>query len=259
MDAELFVTHARMEDAHWWFLGRRQILNAILERCTTPGTETLVMDVGCGTGGNSAEFAKRYSVLGVEPHDAAVKLARIRFPHIAFVGGRAPDDVLAEAARTDVFVLTDVLEHVEKDRPMVEALVAAAKPGAHFLLTVPANQALWTEHDVSHGHFRRYSLESFRAVWENLPIETRLLSYYNTRLYPVVYTLRRLSQLRNAPPSHNDTDLSLPPPPVNRALQAVLAGESRRLVNQIDRRGSAYRRGVSVIGLFRKTGAESNA
>lgn len=259
MDAQLFVTHARMEDSHWWFLARRRILQAVLRACVPAGEGKRVLDVGCGTGGNSAAFATGYSVVGVEPSDAAVDLARQRFPGIEFVGGSAPEDVLDEARLTDVFVLTDVLEHVERDRSLVERLVSVAKPGAYFLITVPANQDLWTEHDVSHGHFRRYTLETFGALWGNLPVDVRLLSYFNSRLYPVVYALRRLSQLRNKPASHNDTDLSLPPGPVNRALAAVFAGEAGRLVGRIGRSGTAYRRGVSVIGLMQKKSAGADA
>lgn len=259
MDAQLFVTHARMEDTHWWFLARRQILNAVLEACVPAGKERRVLDVGCGTGGNSAAFANNYTVVGVEPSEAAVSLARVRFPDITFVGGCAPDDVLAEAGRTDVFVLTDVLEHVEHDRSMVERLVSVAKPGALFLTTVPANQALWTEHDVSHGHFRRYTLESFGALWQDVPVGVKLLSYFNSRLYPVVYGLRRLHQWRSKLASHNDTDLSLPWFPINRTLQAVFAGEAKRLVKRIGRTGSAYRRGVSVIGLFQKEFPDADA
>ncbi len=248
-----------MEDAHWWFLARRQILNAVLEASVPAGNGQRLLDVGCGTGGNSAAFAERYTVVGVEPSEAAVNLARVRFPNITFVGGMAPDDVLAEAARTDVFLLTDVLEHIEHDQSMVERLVSVAKPGALFLITVPANQELWTEHDVSHGHFRRYTLESFGALWRDLPVEVELLSYFNSRLYPLVYGLRRLHQWRNKPASHNDTDLSLPASLVNRALQAVFAGESKRLVRRIGRPDSAYRRGVSLIGLFRKQTAGAHA
>lgn len=252
MDAQLFVTHALMEDTHWWFLARRRILNAVLNACVPAGKEARVLDVGCGTGGNSAAFAKNYTVVGVEPSEAAVSMARLRFPDISFVGGSAPDDVLGEAGRTDVFVLTDVLEHVEHDRLMVERLVSAAKRGAYFLATVPANQELWTEHDESHGHFRRYTLESFGALWQDMPVDVKLLSYFNSRLYPLIYAHRRLHQWRNTPASHNDTDLSLPWFPVNDILESVFVGEGKHLVKRIGRTGSAYRRGVSVIGLFQK-------
>ena len=39
---------------------------------------------------------------------------------------------------------------------MLSGLLAAAAPGAYFLLTVPADESLWSEHDESFGHYRRY-------------------------------------------------------------------------------------------------------
>ncbi|MGK2961465.1 MAG: class I SAM-dependent methyltransferase [Gemmatimonadaceae bacterium] len=252
MDADLFATHARMEDAHWWFRARQQILNAILRTRFPPGRKARLLDVGCGTGGTSARFPSNFEVVGVEPSEPAVELARKRFPQIEFVAGLAPDAVLDHARNTDIFVLTDVLEHIEHDRSMVERLVKVAKPDALFLTTVPANEDLWTEHDVSHGHYRRYTLESFGVLWQNLPVEVKLLSYYNYRLYPLVYASRRISQLRRKAASHNDTDLSLPPAPLNRALEAIFAGEARRIVGHIDAGKPAYERGVSIIALFQK-------
>ena len=39
---------------------------------------------------------------------------------------------------------------------MLSELLAAASPGCYFLLTVPADPSLWSEHDESFGHYRRY-------------------------------------------------------------------------------------------------------
>ena len=38
----------RIEEEHWWFVGKRKILNALLQR--DPG-EGILLDLGCGTGG----------------------------------------------------------------------------------------------------------------------------------------------------------------------------------------------------------------
>ena len=71
--------------------------------------------------------------------------------------------------------------------PLFSELLAAARPGTYFLLTVPADQGLWSEHDKSFGHYRRYDLHRFEQIWQGLPVTPLLASYYNTRLYPGVW------------------------------------------------------------------------
>jgi SAM-dependent methyltransferase len=252
MRESFFATHAAMEDAHWWFLARRDILEVILSECARRGSTGTVLDIGCGTGGNTARFAHYGRAIGVEPSPEAVRLARQRFPSLTFVEGFAPDDVLREASLADVFVLTDVLEHVEEDSVLVGRLVGVAKPGAFFIVTVPANEKLWTEHDVSHGHYRRYSMESFTTLWAGAGVDTTLLSYFNSRLLPLVYTVRQWERWRGKAFGEAGTDLRLPPRPVNSVLRKIFAGESAVLRRHFGKPGSAYRDGVSLIGVFQK-------
>lgn len=252
MRESFFATHAAMEDAHWWFLARRDILEAMLSECSRLGATGPVLDVGCGTGGNTARFARTHQAVGVEPSPEAVRLARERFPSLTFVEGFAPDAVREEASGADVFVLTDVLEHVKEDRELVERLVGTAKVGAFFIITVPANEKLWTEHDVSHGHFRRYSLESFTKLWRGVGVESMLLSYFNSRLLPLVYLVRKWEQWTGRATGEAGTDLRLPSPRVNSVLRGIFSGESSALRRHFGKPGVAYRNGVSLIGVFRK-------
>lgn len=252
MQESFFATHAAMEDVHWWFLGRRDILDAILGECTLRGATGTVLDIGCGTGGNTARFARTHRSVGVEPSPEAVRLARDRFPSIEFVEGTAPDAVLDEAAAADVLVLTDVLEHVKDDVGLVARLVNVAKPGAFFIITVPANEKLWTEHDVTHGHFRRYSIESFAMLWETVGVDTALLSYFNSRLLPFVYVVRQWERWKGRATGEGGTDLRLLPRPINTTLRAIFGGEAEALRRRFGKRGPAYRDGVSLIGVFQK-------
>ena len=123
-----------------------------------------------------------------------------------------------------------------------------------YLLTVPADPSLWSSHDVAHGHFRRYTLASFRALWAPLPLRARLCSYYNTRLYPAVKAVRWLNQQLGRSSGENDTDLSIPPRPVNRWLEQILAGEAERLKAGVDQPNLPYARGVSLVALLEKQG-----
>ena len=150
-------------------------------------------------------------------------------------------------------LLMDVLEHVEDDFLLLSRLLEQLPEGGHLLLTVPADPRLWSEHDESFGHFRRYDLDRLEAVWSGLPVTPRLVSYYNTRLYPVIRAVRGISNRRGKAGGASGTDFSLPPAPVNRSLEGLFAGEARALLRSLDRAGApAYRRGASLIALLRR-------
>jgi hypothetical protein len=144
-----------------------------------------------------------------------------------------------------VLLMSDVLEHVANDQELLNRAIAVVPSGSHLVLTVPADPALWSQHDVDFGHFRRYRREHFQALWRNAPVDERLLSPFNARLRPLIAALRRL-----APGTSNN--LKLPVGPLNGFLQRVFAGEAAALVNAIDRNAPPFRRGVSLIAVLRK-------
>ncbi|MGC4001909.1 MAG: hypothetical protein QM811_01660 [Pirellulales bacterium] len=63
----------------------------------------------------------------------------------------------------DLVMLNDVLEHVRDDFLLLSRVMAELRPGAICLLTVPADMALWSPHDVAFGHYRRYDRAGSRA------------------------------------------------------------------------------------------------
>jgi hypothetical protein len=120
---------------------------------------------------------------------------------------------------------------------------------------VPANDALWSSHDEVLGHFRRYDRSQLELVWQGLPVTPLLLSYYNTRLYPVIRLVRALNRYGGKSFGHRGTDLYLPPDPVNRLLASLFAGESRVLKDCLQgRRPEGYRYGASLIAILRVDG-----
>ena len=217
-----------------------------------PLESKVVVDVGCGTGANIASLADQYECVGIDPSEVAVEHARRRFPDVTFLHGLGLEGLGDLAARTDAFLLMDVLEHVEDDRKLLTEVVDSLRPGGHILITVPANMRLWSEHDVSHGHYRRYDPEMLRAVWEDLPVTELLVSHFNSRLYPIVRMLRVLSKRRGHAGGEEGSDLSMPLRPANAVLRRLFRGESRRLVRALDRGTPGYRRGVSLVAVLRR-------
>lgn len=253
MHAAQFALHAQIEQRHWWFVGRRQILRTLAHALVPPDRSSLVVDVGCGTGANAAALAAEYRCVGIDTSPDAVQRAQQRFPQVDFVCGRAPDDLGNLAAEARLFLLTDVLEHVEDDFAMLSDLLAAMSPGALLLLTVPAGPELWSQHDESFGHYRRYTLPRLATVWDGLPVRVRLLSYFNARLYPLVRLVRWRSQRRGRASGQAGTDFALPWRPMNWALGRLFAGEAARLLRVLrGRRRRGYRRGVSLVAVLER-------
>ena len=261
MQTAQFELHAEIEDRHWWFVARRRILAEVVRGVLPPDPTTTILDVGCGAGGNAAALAGDYRCLGIDASPVAIDLARQRFPGVKFLCGLAPQDVPPEIlAATRLVMLNDVLEHVRDDYALLSTLIAAMAPGTFFLLTVPAGPELWSPHDESFGHFRRYRSADFRALWADLPVKTRLASHFNSRLYPLIWAIRRWNRWRGFTAGSAGTDFSLPPAWLNRCLTSVFAGEGRRLASMVDRSaGAGYAPGVSLVALLRARAGRDGA
>ena len=252
MKPELFDLHAAVEEEHWWFVGRRRVMRTLLADILPPGGTRTVVDVGCGTGANIASLAGDYNVLGLDTSQEAIRSSQNRFPGVEFVCGRVPQDLGETARNVDAFLLMDVLEHVPDPRALLSAITNILKPGGYVLITVPADMRLWTEHDVNFGHYCRYDIATLREVWKDLPVREHLVSYFNSRLYPIVYAIRKVTGWWKKPWGKAGSDLSVPPALVNTLLARTFAGESRRLVKAITAPRLAYRKGVSIVAILER-------
>ena len=252
MKTSQYELHAQIEQQHWWFLARRQIMVEIVRRIAP--AKSRVVDIGCGTGANLAALARDFTCVGIDPSPVAIQLAQARFPEIRFICGSASEGLSPPCDQASVYLLMDILEHVRDDFLLLSQVLSSVRPGAHVLITVPAEPNLWSAHDVSFGHYRRYDQARFERLWSGLPVKTRLVSYYNARLYPLVKTIRTISRFRGRAAGVAGTDFRVPCPTINRALERAFTGEARRLIGLLEgryRRG--FKRGVSLIAVLERT------
>ena len=234
MQSAQFQLHARFEEHHWWFVARRRILRRMAAELVPPSRDSLVIDIGCGTGANIAALAADYRTIGIDTSAEAIDLARQRFPAVEFVQGFAPADLGAAIADAKLVLMMDVLEHVADDFALFSSIAAAMSPGALLLVTVPADLRLWNQHDESFGHYRRYDRERLAQVWEGLPLAPRLVSHFNARLYPLIRGVRTVNRFRGQTAGAAGTDFQIPPKPFNSLLENVFAGEAHALANVLD-------------------------
>jgi SAM-dependent methyltransferase len=246
MQEGLFAAHHALEERHWWFRARRRALLELGTSLLPPSG--CIVDVGCGTGADVAAFPPSYERHGVDASATAIGFAQQRHQDVRFEVAALPGAGADTIGRADLVLLCDVLEHVEDHDGFLRWLLAAMKPGAHLLLTVPADPRLWSPHDEVYGHYRRYTPDSLSALWTGLPVQVRLLAPFNRILYPAARIARALASRLGRSWGSEQSDLGLPWAPLNRLLERIFSLEVSALRSALDNGAGRVRgNGVSLF------------
>lgn len=228
MNAEAYREMARVQDEHWWFSGRREILREQLKSLSLP-RDAAILEVGSGTGANLRLLSEFGEVTGLEMSCEAVSLAQTSARNqglsITLLTGRCPDALTGITKRFDLICLFDVLEHIEADTESLAALVRLLKPEGRLVLTVPAYRWLWGPHDVNCHHVRRYSAHSLERACADAGVSLARLSYFNTVLFPLAVAGRMFEKLSGRRSGATQT----PSAPINKLLAFVFALERHLL------------------------------
>ncbi len=224
MDPKAYEQMAAVEDVHWWFVARRQILSQVIRSLLlSPGAQ--ILDVGCGSGGNLPMLKQHGSVKAMEYGEEARQLATAR--QVAEVqAAHLPDQIPFSGEAFDLVVMLDVLEHLDQDTASLQALRIRLKPEGWLLLTVPAYPFLWSQHDVVNHHKRRYTRSQLLQVVQQAGYRIHYISFFNTILFPIVLIVRVLNKALGR---QGGDDLTLPSPWVNRILGQIFGFERQFL------------------------------
>src|ERR1041385_4002474 len=172
-----------MEGKHWWFVGRRKIIESFIKRiCGDLGKRRpRILDVGCGTGANLQMLANYGVAEGVDISPEALEFCRARGLSKVRLG---PVEALPFAdASFDLVTGLDVVEHLDDDVAGLSELRRVLRPGGRALLFVPAFMFLWgVQDDISH-HRRRYTRAELTAAIEQAGLSVERLTYANITFF----------------------------------------------------------------------------
>ena len=250
MDLTYEAKYHQLEERHWWFAGRRDVVYDLIQRLQLSPTAA-ILEIGCSGGPLMQRLrAAGYADLtGIDVSAPAIELAQARgVPNVSVMDGAALE--FADT-RFDLVIASDVLEHIENEAKALSEWTRVLKPGGQMLVFVPAHSYLWSEHDVVNHHFRRYSRAGLVAALIRAGLRPSRSSFWNAAMYFPTAALRLGRRLVSGPVSSEKKpgatgDLHHFAGPANAALLGWVKAENR-LLRHVD-----LPLGVSVFALAQK-------
>jgi SAM-dependent methyltransferase len=231
MESAFYEDYYRHEISHWWFRWRYDLITGLVASLKR-NDSFRILDAGCGTGQMTTKLGEIGEAFGLDSALEAITFARSRGVG-RLVRGSITAPPFAEGS-FDCALALDVIEHVDDDMGILTSLFHVVKPGGSLIITVPAFDSLWSEHDEINHHKRRYRASQLHLMIQEAGFDVERVTYCNTALYvPVLVTRkvknawRGLSRKWAGEQRPLQSDLGDYPRPVNDALYLLMKAEMR--------------------------------
>src|SRR4030095_13273310 len=178
MERIVYDRMAELDERHWWYRARRDILGELIRREISLPAEARILEVGCGTGHNLPRLGACGHVDAIEIDEAARDIASQRLGH-PVMNAPLPELNGVRPGTYDLIAMLDVLEHVEADREALVSLASKLRSGGRILITVPAHPWMWRAPDVLNPHHRRYTRRALREVVAAAELKLEMMSWFN--------------------------------------------------------------------------------
>jgi SAM-dependent methyltransferase len=178
---------------YWWYRARTELLEVVLGPYV--GEAGRVLDVGSADGPSVAWLKSDQRVaVDMDPRglsgSEAVCASAVALPFA--------DESF------DVVGAFDVLEHCDPEQQAVREFTRVLRVGGRLLMSVPAYQWAWTEHDVRAGHHRRYTRRRLMDAVGKDDLRVVRCSYAFAGVFPFFAAERAMRRLKPpAPADHN--------------------------------------------------------
>jgi len=243
MEQHTYAIMDEVEGSHWWFVGRRAILETFLRQIVSSlesrlqaaksgepskgGTlnELRILDVGCGTGANLEMLSQFGEPEGVDVSDDALEFCRRKGLKVQ----KGLAETLPYADETfDLTTALDVVEHLDDDIAGLKEMFRVTKKGGYSLIFVPAFMWLWGVQDDISNHRIRYTKKQIVERLENAGYKIERATYANWTFFAPILAGRTLMKLTGLKPeSENNVNISA----LNGVFGKLFSSESLWLKN----------------------------
>ena len=202
---------------HWYYQSKSAALAKLIEGYQLP---RIVTDVGAGSGFFSKHLIR-------EKLAAEATCVDINYTHentTSYCGVNIHYRKKIDTTSANLFLLMDVLEHVDDDFGLLSYYVNLANDDSIFFISVPAYQFLWSNHDIFLEHKRRYSMKQIKNLVERTDLVIEKCCYFYGFIFPIILLVRMFTKFFNASKKPT-SNLSLSPPFANFILKKICLSE----------------------------------
>ena len=138
-----------------------------------------ILEVGPGSGINLKYYAdSEKDIVLLETNKKIFKNLHDKFVNEANIK-LINSDINTIDTKFDTILYLDVLEHIEYDEQEILKSYSLLNNGGYLVFVVPAFQFLFTNYDISVGHYRRYNKSFFKKFSKNNNINCVELKYFD--------------------------------------------------------------------------------
>jgi SAM-dependent methyltransferase len=223
MDRLLEAT-ARAERDHFWFRGFRRFVEPLLVEATRDVPNARILDCGCGTGHNLTMLRHYGRAVGIDLTWRGLEFAHAHGDRLVAQASAAY--LPFENETFDLVTSFDVIYALDDqtERAALIEMYRVLRPKGQILVNVAALRALKGNHSVLSQEVRRYHRKDLREKLTRTGFEVRRMTYTHFTLLPIVMAVRFSQRL--AGHQESDQEVTVPSPPVNAALSALLGLEA---------------------------------
>ena len=208
MEQHTYAIMNRVEDSHWWFVGRRAILESflrgIIEKIKIQNPK--ILDVGCGTGANLEMLAQFGESEGVDISDDALEFCKRK--GLKVHKGLAETLPFADES-FEIVTALDVVEHLDDDIAGLKEMHRVLKNGGKTLIFVPAFMWLWGVQDDISNHRIRYTKKQIVERLQQAGFEIERATYANWTFFAPILVGRTIMKITGIKPeSENNVNVS---------------------------------------------------
>ena len=236
MDKSLYIYTSEKKEI-WWYSVRKIIIKKIIGSHILKKKNLNILDIGSGMGGLLEVLNSFGTVSVVETNNYCRDYLKEKFRYIKNI----TPNISNVQDKFDLITIFDALEHIKDDKKIIKELRNYLNDGGSIILTVPAFQFLWSDHDELSMHFRRYNKKDIREVFENF--KEIKISFFNYLLFLPILITRKFLNLLNLKIKQNELTNNIY---INFILKKIFYIETL-FINKID-----MPFGTSLYAIFEK-------